>query len=40
MDQILYGNAILRNVNVMLHFVTFSSGGEHYDTTNGAFWAF
>lgn len=26
MDQILYGNAILRNINVMFHCVTFSSG--------------
>lgn len=40
MDQILYGNAILVNINVMFHFVTFSLGVEHYDTTNGAFWAF
>lgn len=36
----LYGNIILRNINVMLHFVTVSLGVEHYGMGNGTFWAF
>lgn len=36
----LYGNIILRNINVMLHLVTFSLGVEHYGMANGTFRAF
>lgn len=37
MDLFLYDNIILRNINVMLHFLTFSLGVEHYDMENGTF---
>ena len=40
MAQFLYGSIILRNINVMLHFVTFSLGVEHSYMANGTFWDF
>ena len=40
MAQFLYGSVILRNINLMLHFVTFSSGVEHSYMANGTFWIF
>ena len=40
MAQFLYGSIILRNINVMLHFMTFSLGVEHSYMANGTFWDF